>query len=149
MATVVYYILEDTRLLRLRQACLLINQAFLQGQRVYIRTASEEEANVMDDLLWTFRDISFLPHRLLSQGYEPETPIWIGWTETPPILDLMLNLAHPMAEYAYRFERIIEVIDNDPVIRRQGRERYRDYQRQGYAIELNNLTDYQDENTGR
>ncbi len=42
-------------------ACRLTEKAMAQGLKVYIHTASEQSAQDMDDLLWSFKPESFIP----------------------------------------------------------------------------------------
>jgi DNA polymerase III subunit chi len=97
MIRIDFYVLQaGARLDRERLICRLANKAFEQGQPLYIHAAASEEAERLDDLLWTFRDISFLPHQLLHEGYTPDIPIFIGCGDAPPgAMKLMINLAHP------------------------------------------------------
>lgn len=144
MIRIDFYVLQaGARLDRERLVCLLANKAFEQGQPLYIHAAASEEVDKLDDLLWTFRDISFLPHQLLHEGYTPAIPIFIGCDDAPPeAMKLMINLAHPAPSFIDRFERVIEVVDHEPDRRQQARERYRHYQNYGYSINTHNITSY-------
>ena len=51
---------------RLRQACLLAEQAFLAGERLLVWLEGTEEMARFDDLLWSFGDRSFVPHEPLG-----------------------------------------------------------------------------------
>jgi DNA polymerase-3 subunit chi len=144
MIRIDFYVLQaGAHLDRERLVCLLANKAFQQGQPLYIHTAASEEAERLDDLLWTFRDISFLPHQLLHEGYTPDIPIFIGCGDAPPeAMKLMINLAHPAPPFIDQFERIIEVVGHEPERRQQARERYRHYQNRGCSINTHNITSY-------
>jgi DNA polymerase-3 subunit chi len=136
MTQVDFYVLQEgNRLNRERLACVLAEKAFTKGQRLYIHASSESQAGVLDELLWTFKDISFLPHSINSVPDGEETPILIGWEAAPPeAFPVMINLAHPFPDFLDRFERVIEVVDQDPETRRLARERYRDYQDRGCEL---------------
>jgi DNA polymerase-3 subunit chi len=144
MIRIDFYVLQaGAHLDRERLVCRLANKAFEQSQPLYIHAAASEEAERLDDLLWTFRDISFLPHQLLHEGYTPDIPIFIGCGDTPPeAMKLMINLAHPAPSFIDRFERVIEVVGHEPDRRQQARERYRHYQNHGYSINTHNITSY-------
>ena len=62
-----------------RFACTMAKKAWSAGNRVHIHTQSEENARSMDDLLWTFRDISFIPHEIYDGSVNEETPVTIGF----------------------------------------------------------------------
>src|SRR5882672_4387346 len=85
MPRVDFYVLEGSEPRpRLVYACRLAEKAFLLEQRVSILTDSAEDAQQLDDLLWTFRDRSFVPHERQPAAGEPGTPVVIAFRgETP------------------------------------------------------------------
>ncbi len=48
---------------RLRFACRLVEKAWLKRNRVRVQFAPGGELEAFDQLLWTFSDRSFVPHR--------------------------------------------------------------------------------------
>jgi DNA polymerase-3 subunit chi len=142
MPRVDFYVLRDgAKLDRKRLVCHLAGKAFAQGQRVYIHTDSPAEGEQMDDLLWTFKDISFLPHERIDSRSGDDIPILIGWGERyPDEVRLMVNLAHPAPVFLEGLERVIEVVDEDPETKRQARDRYRFYQKQGYPLDTQEIS---------
>ncbi len=55
MIRIDFYVLQaGAHLDRERLVCRLANKAFEQGQPLYIHAAASEEAERLDDLLWTF-----------------------------------------------------------------------------------------------
>ncbi len=151
MTRIDFYVLQEgARLSRERLVCLLANKAYEQGQPLYIHASSPKEADTLDELLWTFRDISFLPHQRIRTGKEDTpgeggagVPILIGCGEAPlEAAKLMINLAHPPPPFIGQFERVIEVVGQAPDLRQQARERYRRYQTCGYSLNTHNLTTY-------
>ena len=62
-----FYILETAAAHeQLRTACRLAEKAWHKGHRVFIHTDSKETARSLDDMLWTYRQDSFVPHALFS-----------------------------------------------------------------------------------
>ncbi|MGQ0656598.1 MAG: DNA polymerase III subunit chi [Chromatiales bacterium] len=122
-----------------RWACKLTAKASRQGHRVYIQATSEAQARRLDELLWTFRDVSFLPHGLIGEGNEGVT-ILVGHGDTPPPEnEVMINLAHPVPSFFSRFERVVEIVAADEEGRARARERYRFYQERGYSLTSHNI----------
>ncbi len=118
-------------------ACRLAEKAWGQGHRVFIYTASEADSRAIDDLLWTFRQGSFVPHALLSGNavIDAESPVLIGHHEPiPDTCDVLINLAVDIPSGHDRFVRILEFIDQDESLRRQGRVRYRAYRDAGHEL---------------
>ena len=121
-------------------ACRLTAKAFEQGQGVFLMVESDAAAERLDDLLWTFRDISFVPHQRLGEERWPDTRIVVGAGEPPPtITEVMINLRHPVSPVFSRFDRVIEIVPSDPAHRDAGRARYRYYQERGYALNTRDL----------
>ena len=117
--------------------CTLAGKAWRQGHRVYIHAASGEEARGIDELLWTWRDISFLPHARVDDALAAQTPILVGDGESVPAeteTDVMINLAHPVPPFFSRFERVVEIVGGDAAARGEARERYRFYRDRGYTL---------------
>ncbi|MGH6636406.1 MAG: DNA polymerase III subunit chi [Gammaproteobacteria bacterium] len=130
MTQIDFYILNDTA--GDRFVCKLAAKAWRRKHRIYIHTGSDLQAAAIDDLLWTFRDISFLPHAQVDDNPQPETPILVGCGEPPHGFDqILINLADPAPEFFPRFQRVLEVVGAEQ--RQQARARYRYYQERGYS----------------
>ena len=62
-----FYIV-DVPAIPYRFVCQIADKVRNEGYDMYIHTASREEAATIDDLLWTFRDIGFLPHAVIDSA---------------------------------------------------------------------------------
>ena len=134
MARIDFYSLEsDSRGDRFILACRLVERIRAQDLRVLVLCPDREEARHLDRLLWTFRQESFLPHGLVGNVDTELTPILIspdGASEYGcPVL---LNLSRTLPAGLERFERLCDLVDNDPAVRQAGRERFRAYRERGY-----------------
>lgn len=141
MPRVDFYVLEgvETRP-RLVYACRIAEKAFDLQQRVSVLTETAADAAALDDLLWTFRDRSFIPHELQSTERAPDCPVVIGWQgQRPSHPDLLINLGASVPENFAGYTRIAEVIDADSERRRAGRERYRYYVEHGIKPDTHNI----------
>jgi DNA polymerase-3 subunit chi len=141
MPRVDFYILSSSAPLdRLRLVCRLADKAYHLGQRVYIQAASPEQAQQLDDLLWTFTSASFLPHGIVPQAAPEDHPILIGHDAEPQgIEDLLINLSPQVPPFFNRFERVMELVEGSEAGRQLGREHYRFYRDQGCALESHTL----------
>lgn len=116
--------------------CRLTEKAWTLGHRVYIH--SPQRAAQLDALLWTFRDDAFLPHAL--SDHDAFAPIVIGDGDEP--LDtryLLLNLSDSVPSFFSRFERVAEIVNDEPSVREAGRERFRFYRDRGYSLRTHKL----------
>lgn len=141
MTRVDFYILqgEDERG-RAQFACRLTEKAYLLGHRVYLHTESETQTRLLDELLWTFKQSSFLPHALDGPALNNAPPILLGHaTETDAHSDVLINLAPTVPLFFSRFERVAEIVDQGEQRRQQGRERYCFYRDRGYELKSHQL----------
>ena len=119
-----------------RFACRLVEQVWQRGHAVLVLAASDSAARRLDDLLWTFRDESFVPHRRLGTDDPPVTePVVIGtpgsWSG---MLDVLLNLTPDVPDESARAARIAEVVPDSGPGRDAGRRRYREYRDRGFEL---------------
>jgi DNA polymerase III subunit chi len=134
-----FYILEnDSDDARLRFACRIVDKASQQDRHVFINSSSDVEAQKLDELLWTFSQGSFIPHKIVRQAAAapPREPVVIGLNQ-PPVgerWDVLINLAAEVPDFFSRYERVAEVVDGNAVRREQSRDRYRFYRDRGYKL---------------
>jgi DNA polymerase-3 subunit chi len=101
-----------------------------------VLTDTDEQAQKLDDLLWTFRRGSFIPHQLYA-GAEPpfENVVLIGASEPPDSWQkVIVNLSNQYPPNIEQAERILEVLHDDEAMLTAGRLRYRRYQQLGIVI---------------
>ena len=139
MTQVDFYILDnDSEDARLRLACRIVDKATQQDQHVFVNSTSDGEAQKLDELLWTFSQGSFIPHKIVRDAVEtaPREPVVIGLHQQPvgERWQLLINLAADVPDFFSRYERVAEVVDGNAVRREQSRERYRFYRDRGYKL---------------
>lgn len=122
---------------RLLLACQLTQKARNHNLCVYIHVDTNETSQQMDNLLWEYRDESFIPH-----GFSPnkEVPVEIGYDYIPiERCDYLINLSNQRPNFFSRFTRLAEIIDQEEDILMKGRDRYRFYQDRGYKLDYHKL----------
>ena len=114
-------------------ACRIAETAWRRGHRVHLHADSQESARRLDDLLWTWRDESFVPHAVCgAEEAAGGAPVTIGWGALPGFADdVLLNLAPGVPEGFERFARVAEVVGGADPDRAAGRERFRRYRALG------------------
>lgn len=136
MTQIDFYIVSSRS--RLQFACQLAEKVFGLGHHIFIHTESEQDAHALDDLMWTFRDRSFLPHCLA--GADEDAAVHIGYGNEPAgEFQVLFNLATQVPSFFSRFDRVAEIVDNDDHVRALGRERFRFYKDRGYPLETHSL----------
>jgi DNA polymerase III subunit chi len=141
MPRIDFYIIEETSATaRMRLACRLIEKAHKNRHRIYIHTDDESQAHLLDELLWTYREDSFLPHNLYGDGPEPAPPIQIGFAHVPDKhRDILINLSTQVPVFYPQFLRVLEIVSTEADIQTAGREHYRQYRADGYDINTHKL----------
>ena len=121
-------------------ACRLTEKAYAMGHKVLLHVASPERAATVDNLLWTFRQGSFVPHDLYQRDREPGTPVVVGHDPDPTLEpDVLINLCPEVPLFFSRFERVIEIVGADPEARDSSRARFRFYRERGYPLHTHKL----------
>lgn len=139
MTRIDFYILQDGEALdRERFSCQLARKVFRLGQRLHIHAEGDAEVAQLDELLWTFSDVSFLPHA--RPGADPDVQITLDCGQAPdPVPDLLINLAADIPPFFSRFPRLAEVVGAGEASRKMGREHFRFYRDRGYPLQVHNV----------
>jgi len=123
---------------RLHVAARLADKAFQRGHRIFINACDETQARSLDELLWSYRPASFLPHGLL--GTAEAGQIAIGWGQEPGDHDdLLINLQLNVPPFIGRFQRVAEVVTQDEDSLEALRSSWRFYKERGYQLEKHDL----------
>lgn len=142
MTRVDFYVLETSKAqARDKLVCRLAEKAYSMDHTIYIHTESSEQAQHLDNLLWTFRDGSFIPHQLHNEQQSETCPVIIGHNHEPEShSEVLINAGNDVPMFFSRFERVAEVVTQDQQQRSQARERFKFYRERGYELETHNLS---------
>lgn len=125
---------------KLSFACRLVEKAFRDGRQVHVHASDAEEAAAIDALLWSFRDTAFVPHRRIDAPGDEPAPVLIGWgEELSGHHDVLINLTPTVPPLFGRFERVAEIVLDEPALRAASRERWRFYKARGYPLAHHDL----------
>ncbi|WP_419418955.1 DNA polymerase III subunit chi [Legionella sp. D16C41] len=120
-------------------ACRLVEKAYLRQHNVFVYCKNKEDAEHIDELLWTFKDDSFIPHHLQGEGLKPPPPIQIGYEEPKGFNDILLNLSDDVPPFHLRFSRIIEIVLNSEQAKELSRDHYRLYRSKQYNLQTHTI----------
>ncbi|KTD33778.1 DNA polymerase III subunit chi [Legionella israelensis] len=121
-------------------ACRLLEKAYFKGRQVFVFCSSQQEAEKLDERLWTYREDSFVPHNLQGEGPEPPPPIQIGHAGEPRgFNDILMNMSGSMPSFHSRFQRIIEIVANDDTSKECSRQLYREYRALNFELHVHHL----------
>ena len=131
MPQIDFYVVEDHASdAWLRYACRLVEKAYTLGMRIHIHTPDEGLTMQMDELLWVFRDRSFVPHQATCAENELCT-VTLNHQQLPQHREILVNLTPKAPEFFHEFDRVIEVVGADDSMKKTARERFRFYRDQG------------------
>lgn len=142
MARIDFYILnQEGQHSRQTFACRLAEKAYSLNNTVHIHAPNRGDADRLDELLWTFRDGSFVPHERISNATgSADSPITIGCDdETIEPRDLLINLCDDIPACAGGFPRVAELVTSDDDCKQLSRKRFATYREQGHSLETHNV----------
>ncbi len=134
---------------KLEYACRLTRKiwsATAEGQPVrnIVIVGELTDLKKLDELLWTFSAIEFLPHCFINDEAALDTPIVLTDDFASPALvniphaDVMIHLGMRMPNdvpaLLARFPRIVEVVTVNEAERLAGRDRYKAYRDLGHDL---------------
>lgn len=152
MTRIDFYLLPDTEIhARYAFACRLIEKAYKLGHAIYVHTDSAAVTQELDELLWSYRPGSFLPHLPLTElqasiaaDKRDQVPVNIGHGDDPGHhQDLLINLSVSRPDFFSRFERVSEVVVQEPRVLEATRENYKYYADRHYPIHRHDLRNKQ------
>ena len=121
-------------------ACRIAEKAYSKNNRVYIHVQDVEQAKRLDDLLWVFRDGSFVPHCQSLAEHVAQAAVVIGCDVLPEITpEVLINLADEVPNFFTRFERVAEIVSGTEPARIIARSHFKFYRERGYPLETHEL----------
>ena len=116
---------------RLDAACRLAHKAWRAGFITFIRCSDTAPQTELDALLWTFRPHSFIPHALHTKTYQ--APVILGIDEHPQVsAGVLINLHNQISSHLDCFQRVIEIVNQEPEQLKRSRQNFVLYRKQGY-----------------
>lgn len=139
MAQADFYVLPDTEPeSRTAFLCRLADKVLGRGLNVYIHVENEPEAERLDQLLWDYRADAFIPHGIIDR--KPGAPVQIGWGDSlPEHRDVYINLALKASEETLKFERILEIVIQQPEILDATRNNFALYKKNGITPKMHDM----------
>lgn len=114
--------------------CELAKKAYAAQLPTLILTRTQEEAELLDDQLWSFDPEAFIPHQIAGDEEDEVTAILIlppGAQSAPR--PLVINLREECAEPG--FDTVKEVVPADPAEREGSRRRWAEYRKRGMDVQ--------------
>lgn len=140
MPKVNFYLLKQSGVEALQLfACKLAEQLSRQGQRVYLHAANADEAQALDQLLWSFAPESFVPHARCEDPAAATAQVLIGTGGAPAHCNCLLNLTDAEAPAHAGLTAVAEFVQNNEAAKAQSRARWNSYKQQGWELQHHTL----------
>ena len=120
-------------------ACRLLRKAYRSGASVAVH-GDPATLDRLDQALWTFEPLEFVPHVLLPRDAGDAarlaiTPIVLVKSGVAPAAcRIGVSLAGHEVPDVQAFDRLIAIVGVEPEHREAGRQRWREYERAGHAV---------------
>lgn len=126
---------------KLRHACELVAQWHAAGRRVWIHCADDHVAARVDQMLWVFEHLSFVPHVRDGHALTDASPVRIGRDPSSAPADaLLLNLSAQVPDGFETREHIVEIVGQDADDRAAARARFMLYRQSGCDMHTRHAT---------
>lgn len=121
---------------KLAYSCRLVRKARAADCRIVLLTQDKADLMQLDEALWTFSELDFLPHALAGDPLAATTPVILTDRDDIdlPHHQILINLSTGTPAHFARFERMFEIVSSADADKAAGRERYRFYQQRGYPL---------------
>ncbi len=122
---------------KIAYTCRLVRKARAANCQLVLLAGDRSEMATLDQALWTFSELDFLPHVPLADPHASSTPIILTEDDQAdlPHYEVLVNLSGRTPAHFARFERMVEIVTRDEADTLAGRERYRFYQQRGYPLQ--------------
>ena len=125
---------EDPLLL----VCELARKAFDANLPALVLARDAEQAEQLDDLLWSFDDDAYIPHQIAGDDEDDLAPVLIVAPDTDtPLRALVINLRD--VAVPGNVERVLEVVPADDHARGPLRERWKQYKSRGFDVNKHDM----------
>jgi len=129
---------------KFKLASRLANKLQRLGQRSLVVTDNEPSTTLLDQIMWSFSDASFLAHDGLTNA-TTESKVVVGEHSAieqallDQAFDVLINLASEVPVYSHHFERVAEIVEAEDEAKSAARTRYKRYQSEGFEIKTHDI----------
>ena len=125
----------------------LCNKLATLQLKTLIVTDDEASSNQLDKIMWSFSDTSFVAHECLDNKKQFSDHSFINIAENNQVdnkllthdYQILLNLTEQTLLFHHHFERIAEVIEAGETAKIAGRNRYKNYQQEGFELKTHTV----------
>ena len=130
-------------------------------QKTLLLTDDSPATEKLDDLMWSFSEVSFLAHdrltldagssakshattliaegSLIAEGYLNAEGSGFSPDQIDGSFEVLINLSQAIPSFCHHFDRIAEVVEADEDSKVRARQRFKQYKEEGYEIKTHNI----------
>ena len=114
----------------------ILSKAIAGGKRAVVKMADKKEVERFDQLLWTFRPDSFLPHGCANDDFAADQPIWLtDKDENPNNAELLILTEGAETQNAASYALCCEMFDGRmPESVAAARQKWKAYKDEGHEV---------------
>ena len=136
-----FYILESNdEQSRMKTVCRLADKVQRMGHKILVLTADSNQSTKLDELMWTYSQSSFLPHAIFdeSQPFQDQQPVLIHHQPIRQKSQVLINLQQQTPDTS-SYQRLVEIVNQNELIRNAGRQKYRAYKDMNFEINTHKI----------
>ena len=119
------------RLAQIQRVCQLCASLYRQSLKVFVYCANQQDAELVDEVLWQFDAHSFVPHNLAGEGPARGAPVEISWSAPRTQRQVLINLTETVPDFVQRFSQIIEFVPAAEQGKAAARQKFKHYRQLG------------------
>ena len=112
----------------------LVERAVTTGRKVFILCSHQEQAQALDDYLWTYQEEAFVPHAIIdsptSKGAKVTPAVLATTPWQPEGATILVQLSAGEIEFGLQFSHVVELVDRENEDQlKLSRDRYRSWKK--------------------
>ena len=100
---------------------------------MHLLVENETTATFFDNLLWSFRDTSFVPHAIYGEDKNQRVTI-AQIQHEPHSNDILINASDQIPPFYGRFTQLLEIVPGIDTHKAMSRQRYKHYRDHGHPL---------------
>ncbi|AGF49154.1 DNA polymerase III subunit chi [Candidatus Kinetoplastidibacterium galati] len=123
---------------RMNAICHVINKYYLSSRNLLVYSNEHEALCKLDSMLWTFKDVSFIPHSFYKIDNNCEEEFIIVTSKKTNNMKskemLLINMSNIIPLCYNDFEGVVEIVSESEQERYEARSRWRIYKNDGHLL---------------
>lgn len=123
--------------------CRLIRKIRAADKSVLVFSRQSEKLLRLDQALWTFSVLDFIPHTILPSPRACHAPVWLADVAPDQERNILILMDDDVPEafqaWFERFDKVIDIVTTEETDRQLGRARFKRYREAGITPNAHDL----------